>query len=148
MRTIPRGSRFGAALFESVQLPPGLGQVRLLLGVRMPRRPHPFTPKGGIVERVKSWFTDWILYFTALVASVTAVGAGGILVPISQPLTSEPVIWVDDMGCILQPFAVPFMIAAGVMGLIAIMHAVRGLGKLHGAYAKSMLVGDFTDATQ
>jgi uncharacterized membrane protein len=135
--------------------------VEVLLGVRMPRRPRPFTPQGGIVERVKSWFTDWrtwttilymilqlplgVIYFTALVTAVSLVGAGGIILPISQMFTGEPVIWVDDVGYLLHPAAVPFVVAAAVLGLVVIMHAVRGVGKLHGAYAKAMLVGDFTD---
>ena len=134
--------------------------VEVLLGQRMPRRPRPFSREGGLMERVKSWLTDrrtWttllymilqfplgILYFVLLVTSLS-LAAALVAAPILGLITGDPVFWINDTGYIFHPAAVPFVMMGGGFLFVIILHASRGIAKLHGAYAKAMLVGDFAD---
>jgi uncharacterized membrane protein len=134
--------------------------VEALLGERMPRRPRPFNRQAGLGARVKSWLTDrrtWttlaymvlqfplgLLYFVTLV-TVGSTCVALVLLPVAQAFGQAPVVWVGDYGYALHPAAMPLAVLAGLVGLIVMLHAVRGVGRLHAQYAKAMLVGDFAD---
>ena len=47
---------------------------------------------------------------------------------------------VGDISYYMPPWLYPVELAVGVIGLFVMMHVVRGLGRLHGAIAKHLLV--------
>jgi uncharacterized membrane protein len=132
--------------------------VEALLGERMPRRPRIVGAQGNLWERIKGWLTDYrswttmlymvlqlplgIVYFTAVVTAL-AVSAATFLVPIAQMLTSKPIITDFEYGYFLEPWAMPLVMIAGVLGFFVTMWLAKGIGKLHGMWAKVMLVGRF-----
>jgi uncharacterized membrane protein len=135
--------------------------VETMLGVRMPRRP-PYPSNGGksFWQRVGAIFTDgrtWttifymmlmlplgIIYFT-LTITFLSISLAFIGTPILKALSAYEVIslqcgiphWLCDNN--YWPLAVLTCIG-GVFLLFATLHMVRGLGKLHGAIAKGLLV--------
>jgi len=135
--------------------------VETMLGVRMPRRP-PYPSNAGktLGQRIGAIFTDgrtWttlfymvlmlplgIFYFTVTITFLS-VSLALIATPILKALSVADVIylqcgypsWLCDDN--YWPLAVLTCIA-GVFLLFATLHMVRGLGKLHGAIAKGLLV--------
>jgi len=136
--------------------------VEGLLGERMPRRPRMVGVQGNLWERIKSWLTDYrtwatmlymvlqlplgIFYFTVMVTALS-LSVGTIAIPFAQMLTDEPVIRGLQYGYYIEPWAMPLFVIAGVFGLFATLWVAKGLGKLHGMWAKTMLVGRFEGAT-
>ncbi len=135
--------------------------VETMLGVRMPRRPpYPSNAGKSLGQRVGAIFTDvhtWttlfymvlmlplgILYFT-LTITLLSISLAFIGTPVLKALSVEDVIylncgiphWLCDDN--YWPLAVLTCIA-GILLLFATLHMVRGLGKLHGAIAKGLLV--------
>jgi len=135
--------------------------VETMLGVRMPRRPpYPTNGSKSFWGRVGAIFTDgrtWttmfymilmlplgILYFT-LTITFLSISLGFIATPILKALSVADVIylqcgiphWLCDNN--YWPLAILTCIG-GVFLLFATLHMVRGLGKLHGAIAKGLLV--------
>ena len=133
--------------------------VEAMLGVRMPRRPTYPLAGRSLMSRIGAMFTDartWttmfymvlmlplgIIYFTITVT----------LLAVSIAFIGSPFAWafgdfdhrlvtmswgygehVPTMGDALVLFV------AGVLLLFATLHLVRGLGRLHGLIAKSLLV--------
>jgi hypothetical protein len=135
--------------------------VEALLGVRMPRRPRSVLAEGDIVTRIKHWFTDYrtwtsilymvlqlplgVIYFT-LATVALALSATGVIYPIAQLFTDYPLVQDATYGYILQPWATPLVIALGLLGFVLTLHLCRGIGWLHAAYAKALLVGRYSDA--
>ncbi|MBN2841177.1 MAG: sensor domain-containing protein [Coriobacteriia bacterium] len=134
--------------------------VEVLLGVRMPRRPRGVLPQGDVFERVKHWLTDrrtWtsilymvlqlplgVIYFTTVVAALS-ISAAGVAYPIVQHVVDYPLIQIDGWGYMLQPWATPLVVALGLIGFVLTLHLCRGIGVLHAAYAKALLVGRYDD---
>jgi len=134
--------------------------VEGLLGTRMPRRPRVVsgTATGErFLSRIKSWLTDWrtwtsmlymvlqlplgIIYFTILVTGAS-VSAALIAAPFLQQLTTHGVFFTDGAyNYIIEPWSFPFMVIGGVLGLFMTMWIAKGIGHLHGLYAKALLVG-------
>ncbi len=129
--------------------------VEALLGVRMPRRHRPAGTEGQWLERIKEWFTDartWttmlymlvmmplgILYFTLAVVWYS-VALGLVALPWVQVLAGEPVItWGWDAYWIPW-WAFPLLMAGGLLMAVAGLHLFRLIGRVHGAFAKAMLV--------
>ncbi|WP_109125024.1 sensor domain-containing protein [Dyella sp. C11] len=135
--------------------------VETMLGERMPRRPpYPSMDGKSFWQRVGAIFTDvhtWttlfymmlmlplgILYFTVTITFLS-ISLGFIATPILKALSVADVInlqcgypyWLCDNN--YWPLAVLTCIV-GILMLFATLHMVRGLGKLHGAIAKSLLV--------
>jgi hypothetical protein len=135
--------------------------VETMLGVRMPRRPpYPTNTGKSFGQRVGAFFTDlhtWttlfymilmlplgILYFT-LTITFLSISLGFISTPILKALSVADVInlqcgiphWLCDDN--YWPLAILTCIG-GVLMLFVTLHMVRGLGKLHGAIAKGLLV--------
>ena len=139
----------GMALFEG-------RLVEVLLGTRMPRRPRAEPPEAGFLQRMLFWVKDgrtWasmaymilmlplgIIYFTFAVTGL-ALSLGLITTPFW--------IWVSDYSFAYEGatyewwfplWATPFAVVAGVVVLIAWLHAVKWIGRGHAAFAKAMLV--------
>jgi len=130
--------------------------VEGLLGVRMPRRPLRSAP-GGLVARIKDMLLDrrtWttllyliamlplgIAYFTIAVCLLCA-SLGLVFAPLASLLD-----WMglDAGGVQFDGWFVPWpgtllLAALGVVLLTASLHAVRGLGAVHGALARALLL--------
>ncbi|MGB9430077.1 MAG: sensor domain-containing protein [Gammaproteobacteria bacterium] len=126
--------------------------VESLLGVRMPRRPpHP----GGsvpLLTHIKELITDgrtWstlfymvlqlglgILYFTVVVVWL-AVSLALIFSPLSHIWGG--LIYING-PVVISWFLTPALIIVGILLLISLLHAVRGIGYVHGHIAKGLLV--------
>lgn len=128
--------------------------VEELLGLRMPRKPL-FVQKGlGWYEKFKALITEshtWkalaymilhfpigLVYFfgTAILVALSLKcflyplwywGLGRPLITLSQPI--YPPVW-----------SIPLITAAGIIMLPLILHLAKSVGKIHGKFAKVMLV--------
>lgn len=135
--------------------------VEGLLGVRMPRRPRAMLRQADFGERLKHWFTDrrtWtsVLYmllqlplgtmYFSLLVTLIATSVTAIAYPLIQAAVDYPIVQWGQYGYMLEPWAQPLVSIAGVLGLLVTLHIAKGLGKLHGAYAKAMLVGTYSDS--
>ncbi|HTD29467.1 MAG TPA: sensor domain-containing protein [Xanthomonadaceae bacterium] len=129
--------------------------VEVMLGERMPRRPL-YTERGQPWStRIVAMFTDprsWstllymlmmlplgILYFTLTVT----------MLAVSLSFIAAPFIWLfgGDFNMSLNGYEgpdpawlAPLLFPLGVLMLFGYMHAVRGVGHLHGQLAKHLLV--------
>jgi len=150
-----------ALLFIAAVRAISLAEGRLvegLLGVRMPRRPRSVGQTGTIWERVKGWFTDYrtwttmlymvlqlvlgIGYFTIVVTGL-ALTVTLFAAPIVQVLSDTTIIRSAEYGYYIYPWAMPLVMFAGVLALFATLWVAKGIGYLHGQYAKAMLIGTF-----
>jgi uncharacterized membrane protein len=140
--------------------------VEVMLGERMPRRPL-YTGRGKpLMERIKDMFLDprtWstvlyllamlplgILYFTLAVTLLSvsiAFIAAPVLVWLGIAETSMSIDgWQflrfgDDMvSTSLGWWSLPLLFVAGFVLLFATLHLARGIGRLHGLFAKHLLV--------
>jgi len=144
------------AVVRAISLAEGR-MVEGLLGERMPRRPRVMAGSQGTVwERIKSWLTDgrtWttmlymllqlplgITYFTIMVTGL-ATSLSLIALPFVQALVDSPLLRVGMYGYYVEPWAYPLLVAAGVIGFFITLWIAKGIGFLHGQYAKVMLVG-------
>jgi tryptophan-rich sensory protein len=131
--------------------------VEGLLGVRMPRRPRTVAgAQGSVWDRIKSWLTDgrtWttmlymvlqlplgIAYFTVLVTAI-ATSAAVIALPFAQSVADGPLIRTGVYGFYIEPWSYPLLVAVGVLGFFLTLWVAKGIGFLHGQWAKVMLVG-------
>lgn len=129
--------------------------VEALLGVRMPRRPL-FAPRGlKWLERLKVQLLDkytWlaliymllqmplgILYFT-LIITLGTFSLTGIAIPIIQWGFGLPIVELNGVHYFLPVQSVPLIFLLSVLLWTITMHLARGIGWLHGRYAKAMLV--------
>jgi len=131
--------------------------VEGLLGVRMPRRPIFFPQKEKWFDRLKLYLSDqhtWfgllymlfqlplgVLYFT-VAAVMLPLGVGLIAAPFIQEMLNVTVITLGGTAYLIPGLAMPFVIALGGVLITAFMHLAKGVGKLHGLYAKRLLVAN------
>ncbi len=131
--------------------------VEGLLGVRMPRRPVTRVP-GSWWARIRDMLTDrrtWttLLYMTLQLplgiayCVLAVVGISVSLALVSVPLAalfpdSGIMFGVDGVNLSEYLAGWEYLLAplAGVLLLTVWMHAMRGLGLLHGSFAKHLLV--------
>lgn len=130
--------------------------VEALLGIRMPRKPI-FQKKAsrGLITPIKTLITDpitWkslaymILQFPlGLLYAVTplillAVSLKFILYPLLDPVFGRPLITIKETVYYAPVWTYPLIFAAGIILLLSTMHLVKYVGKIHGRYAKAMLV--------
>jgi hypothetical protein len=153
------GLPFSLVFLLSVQ---GLGilegrVVEGLLGERMPRRPLFFPKEGRIIDRLVAYLSDkrtWLslLYlilqlpigviYIFVWSFLVGLGLGLIGMPFVQEIANIPVI-TTGAGVFYMPYwMMPLSVISGVLVLTAFMHLAKGIGKLHGKYAKWMLVAD------
>lgn len=128
--------------------------VEVMLGVRMPRRPS--SPARGLplLKRIGAMFTDprtWgtlfylllmlplgIVYFT-LVVTGTAVSLSLIAIPVLQQFSIAPTT-IDGVQYFWPVWTLPLSLLGGVLLFFVLLHAVRGIGCMHGHLAKHLLV--------
>ena len=140
--------------------------VEGMLGVRMPRRP-PYTQRERPwLQRIAAMLTDprtWatllymllmlplgIAYFTTVVV-LTSVSLALISTPILKAVADathleyESCVGAPDWVCALAGWStswsgVVVWCVLGILLLFATLHLVRGIGHMHGALAKHLLV--------
>ena len=129
--------------------------VEALLGVRMPRR-QLFTRRDmslwqklkGLLTQQQTWTTMiymvlmlglGIIYFTIIVTLV-AVSIWMIGRPIFELVFDLPLFATYDADYYTQTWAMVFWVIGGGLLLTVTMHVVKGIGRMHGALAKAMLV--------
>jgi hypothetical protein len=129
--------------------------VEALLGVRMPRRPLFSRKDIGWWQKMKNLFFErqtWtafvymilqmplgIIYFSVIV-SLIGTSLWLIFKPIAELGFGAPSFIIGDYGYFTPAWAFPFTVIGGILLLTVTMHLVKYAGKLHGAYAKVMLV--------
>jgi len=129
--------------------------VEAVLGERMPRRPVFFRKDLGLWGGIKALFADrttWlallymvlqlplgIVYFT-LIITLVAVSLALIAEPILTFVFSFPIYEHHNYSFYLPVWAMPLVVMGGFLLLVATLHIARGIGRLHGRYAKSLLV--------
>jgi uncharacterized membrane protein len=129
--------------------------IEALTGVRMPRRSIFSRRDVGFWPKVKSLFADrltWtgiiymllqmplgIIYFSVFVTLI-ATSIALILRPVFELAFGLPFVVTGDYGYFTPGWLMPFSVIGGALLLTATMHLVKLTGRLHGHYAKAMLV--------
>lgn len=132
--------------------------VEALLGIRMPRRPL-FSHQGmKWMERLKALLMDrqtWLMllymviqfvlgtvYFV-LIVTVLSFSLSFIAVPFFQEFFKQGVIMFNDRVYYTLPtWTYPLLVIGGFLLWTIFMNIVRGVGQLHGRFAKWILVGE------
>ena len=153
------GMPFAVLFFLSMR---GLGvlegrMVEGLLGVRMPRRPIFFPRDLKWRDRLVLYLKDkqtWriLLYlflqmpigviYVTIWAVVFGLGLAFLAGPFIQEMFGLPIITLGDTLIYAPIWMLPFFSLLGIIIITAFMHAAKGIGKLHGRYAKSLLVAN------
>lgn len=130
--------------------------VEALLGVRMPRRS--ISPGDGknwwekfkVILTTRSTWTTIVymillmplgtFYFT-LIVTLFSVALSFIGAPFVQYVSNEPFIDITiTTGYWIPFYLMPFVVAAGGLLVVLTLHLAKAIGKLHGRFAKTMLV--------
>jgi len=131
--------------------------VEALLGVRMPRRPL-FSHQGmKWFDRLKALLTDkatWLMlvymffqfvlgtvYFVLLV-TVLSFLLSLIVVPFLQGFLHEPLVNLNGARYFIPAWSYPLFVLGGFLLWTIFMNTARGVGQLHGRFAKWMLVSE------
>jgi Putative sensor len=129
--------------------------VEALLGVRMPRRPL-FSHQGmKWFDRLKALLTDkatWLMlvymftqfvlgtvYFVMIV-TVLSISLSFIAIPFLQEILGQGAFIINDVSHTLPLWTYPLFVLTGFLLWTIFMHIARGIGQLHGRFAKWMLV--------
>ncbi len=131
--------------------------VEALLGVRMPRRSLPAPQNTKLLDRIKellkdkhTWFSIVYMiiqfalgtaYFVILV-TVFALSLSGIAIPILQEVFHLPIVQNYDVYYYMPQWGYPLTIMAGILLWTTMMHIVKFIGRLHGRFAKFMLIAE------
>jgi uncharacterized membrane protein len=133
--------------------------IEAMTGERMPRRPvHPGPTQGfwmrvgGMLKDPRTWTTLAYLvlmlplgigYFCIAIVGLS-LSLSLILAPVVAAIGHWTLFAVDPPA--LSPewlgswWAMPFLVAIGVILLTVLLHLARGIGRLHAMFAKSFLV--------
>ena len=133
--------------------------VEALLGERMPRRASFTDSSLGWIERLKQLLTGkstWlgllymvlmlplgIIYFTLAVVLIS-LSLAFIAAPVIAIVFDFPVMMIDsgDFYWELPKYLTPLLSVLGVALATGTMHVARWVGKIHGQFAKALLVSD------
>lgn len=141
--------------------------VEVMLGERMPRRPLYADRGKSLLARIGEMFTDprtWstqlyfllmlplgIVYFTIAV-TLLAIAVASVAAPVAVWLGFAEIetgvggwnlltFHGDDLIVTSLPlWALPLLFVAGILLLFVTLHVARGIGRLHGMFAKQLLV--------
>lgn len=131
--------------------------VEGLLGVRMPRRPIFFPTEEKWFDRLKMYLTDKRTWLTMLYMIVqlpfgvlyiviwtvmVAFSLSLIAAPFAQEIFGVSFIHFNTGYYSIPSSYYPLAVLMGILGLTAFMHVAKWTGRLHGRYAKYMLVRD------
>jgi hypothetical protein len=133
--------------------------VEALLGERMPRRASftdsslPWMERLKLLLTGKSTWLSWIymilmlpigiIYFTVIV-TLLSLSLGMVAAPIASIFFNVPVMMIDsgDFYWELPTYLTPLLAVLGVGLATATLHVARWVGKIHGRFAKALLVSD------
>ena len=129
--------------------------VEALSGIRMPRRPATTRTGLGIWEKFVSIVKDrrtWkailymvvqlflgIMYFTVTV-TLLSFSLSFLLRPILEYTFDMPMMHLGHTSYWTPGWFMPFMVLFGALLLVVTLHAAKGMTRLHGKWAKNMLV--------
>lgn len=130
--------------------------IETMLGVRMPRRPTYTDKSQSWLSRIGAMFSDshtWLtmlyfvlmlplgtLYFT-LATTLLSTSLGLVFAPVLSLIEGEAFgIWINGVNMSGAFWLWPILAAVGLLLLLVTLHLARGIGKLHGAMAKHLLV--------
>ncbi|MFA5308182.1 MAG: sensor domain-containing protein [Dehalococcoidales bacterium] len=129
--------------------------VEALIGVRMPHRPLFSRKDIGWWQKFKNLLAErqtWtaviymilqlplgIFYFTVVVTLVSC-SLWLVFKPVTELVWGLPSFISGDYGYFTPTWAMPFAVIGGVLLLTATMHLIKHIGRLHGGFAKVMLV--------
>jgi uncharacterized membrane protein len=130
--------------------------VEALLGVRMPHRPL-FKPSGlKWNEQLKLLLKDkniWLtlvyillqlplsLIYVTLILAFLGISLGAMSIPVFQYIVHLPVITLTQ-PVFLPAWSMPLLVVGGILLLTIMLHTAKGIGILHGKWAKLMLVSN------
>jgi len=128
--------------------------VEALLGTRMPRKPLFVSPNLRWVDKLKALFTESVTWRSLLYMIIQLplgyiyFGLSAALLTFSLALITSPVVELTIHkplellgGETFTPvWLLPFLSAAGFFLLALTLHLAKWVGKVHGRWAKSMLV--------
>jgi Putative sensor len=125
--------------------------IEAMTGERMPRRPvHPGPPQGfwarigNMLKDPRTWSTLaylllmlplGIVYFVTAITGLS-LSLGLIVGPLVE-LFGRFEVSPEWLGAY---WAMPVVLCAGILLLTALMHLARGVGRVHAAFAKALLV--------
>ena len=133
--------------------------VEVMLGERMPRRPLYADRGRPVLERIQAMFTDprtWttmlymllmlplgIVYFTLAVTGLTL--SLGLMFGAGLQLLYDSGLAFGHLaidGTVFWPptWMTPLVFIAGFLLMFVMLHLARGIGRLHGGFAKQLLV--------
>jgi len=131
--------------------------VEALLGVRMPRRPlfsHQdmkwFDRLKALVSDKNTWlmliymivqFVLGIIYFV-LIVTVLSFSLSLIGIPVMQVFFHQGVIEMNSVRYFVPTWTYALFVLGGILLWTSFMNIARGIGQLHGRFAKWMLVSD------
>mgnify|MGYP001826750533 CR=1 FL=1 len=129
--------------------------IETLSGIRMPRRPATVQKGRGVWKNFVTLVKDgrtWtsilymvlqllfgILEFTITI-TLLAFAMSFIFRPVLELWFDLPMMHIYNVSYWTPVWFMPFMVIFGVVILIATLHAARGMARLHGKWAKFMLV--------
>jgi uncharacterized membrane protein len=131
--------------------------VEVMLGERMPRRPAYADREQPLLKRIGTMFSDprtWstlcyqllmlplgIVYFTVAVTALS-LSLSIALAPVVEAIAGHPAMWItwDDYSFSLPLWTTPLTMLVGLTLLLLTLHGARGIGAVHGAIAKHLLV--------
>lgn len=140
--------------------------VEVMLGERMPRRPLYADRAKPWMQRIVDMFIDprtWstMLYFLAmlplgiayftLVVTLAAVALAFVAAPLAvwffgadAGISADgwQILTINDdiVSTSLYPWSLPLLFVCGILLMFGTLHLARGIGKLHGLFAKHLLV--------
>jgi len=129
--------------------------VEALLGVRMPRRPLFSNPNLRWLDRLQALVTDrttWRMLgymvaqfvsgivYLVLLTVVLAFTLSLLGLPIIQQLTGQGVIVMGTTRYTVPLWSYPLWMLGGALLWTIFMNVARGIGQLHGRYARWMLI--------
>jgi len=131
--------------------------VEAVLGERMPRRAKYTNKDTKLWDRIKDLLTDrttWlgmlymilqlplgIIYFTMMVTLI-ATSIALIFAPIVQVLMNVSFIHIGGEYYGPPNWTLPFITIGGILMITITMHLAKFIGKIHGRWAKLLLVND------
>lgn len=123
----------------------------------MPRRPAFTNPDQGWIERLKELLlgkVTWLaviynllmlplgtLYFSLMV-TLLATSLALIAAPIGTIIFNLPVAQMGATQYFLPDYLTPLLTIGGALLLTLTLHLSRWVGKIHGKFAKALLVSD------
>jgi hypothetical protein len=131
--------------------------VEALLGVRMPRRSIFVDKTKGFWARFKELVSSWlvwktlfymllmlplgVIYFSIFVTLIS-LGLSMVALPVVQLFIHFPLITINSNSYYIPSWQFPLWAAGGAFILLVSMHFAKLLGRVHGWFAKMMLMGE------